>query len=34
MEEAIKGYLKTQKLDANNKYLCEFCGDKVEAEKG
>lgn len=25
VEEALKGYLKTQKLDASNKYFCEFC---------
>ena len=34
VEEALANYLKTEKLDGNNKYQCDVCQDKVDALKG
>merc|ERR1719267_46766 len=34
VEEAIKHYLMPEKLDGDNQYSCENCGNKCDADKG
>jgi ubiquitin carboxyl-terminal hydrolase 47 len=34
VEMALENFIKPEKLEGDNKYLCEVCAKKVNAEKG
>jgi ubiquitin carboxyl-terminal hydrolase 47 len=34
VEMALENYIKPEKLDGDNKYMCDNCAKKVNAEKG
>jgi len=34
LEESLKGYTEFERLERENKYFCEECAKKVDAEKG
>ena len=34
LEMALENYIKPEKLEGDNKYMCDTCSKKVNAEKG